>query len=155
MYTRNSSSVRRQLFTEDQPVEGDVEFAHDEESDRLLDQKQVEWNFDFRNGRPLPGRYEWVPVGSNPPSEANVQPNVTATTTTATSTGVYMESQRGHTQSLVTRRYVPYNLRSRSRDTRTNETLISPVDRYRNDRNRSNVLTTGTSNERLEGDIRT
>lgn len=147
MNTRSSSNIRRQLFTDEQQlVERDVERRCDvEESEKLLDQKQAEWNFDFRNGKPLPGRYEWIKVGNTPPSED----------THAIDTHGHMDSRHSrHSRASVTQRYIPYDLRSRSRDTRNNELRISSVERYTN-RDNSNVITSAKSSERLEGDVRT
>ena len=163
MNTRNISSARRQLFTDELQVEEDLDYnnsdlAPQEESDnRLLDEKQEEWNFDFRNGRPLPGRYEWIPVPNMPPSDAIIHTVASNSAAISGNTGVPVSDTTTTRSSRpsVNTRYVPYNLRSRSRNTYSNETRISPVERYRNDRNRNNSLTSTTSSERLEGDVRT
>lgn len=164
MNTRSStsSSIRRQLFTEEQPVGRSGEHRSDKESEKLLDQKQAEWNFDFRNGKPLPGRYEWIQVEHTSPSEAILRPVASTTITnesnaTATDTaGVEIHPTRRRSRASVSQRYVPYDLRSRSRGIRNNELRISSVEHYRNRErsdNSSSVIT--RSNERLQSDVRT
>ena len=163
MDTRSSSSIRRQLFTEEQPVGRSGEHRSDKESEKLLDQKQAEWNFDFRNGKPLPGRYEWIQVEHTSPSEAILRPVASTAIRTnqsnATDTaGIQIHPTRRHSRASVSQRYVPYDLRSRSRGIRNNELRISSVEHYRNlerSNNSSSVITSTRSNERLQSDVRT
>lgn len=148
---------------EEQPVGRSGEHRSDEESEKLLDQKQAEWNFDFRNGKPLPGRYEWIQVEETSPGEAIARP-VTSTTITnqsnATDTaGIQIHPTRRHSRASVSQRSVPYDLRSRSRGIRNNELRISSLEHYRNrgerPDNSSSVITSNRSNERLQSDVRT
>lgn len=159
MSSRRGANVRRRLF-DDTTANEDCERLNningDEDKEQFLDRKQEEWNFDFRNGRPLPGRYAWQPVESSSRRDRSLTP-VTPRTSNNESfrSAVHTTTTRQATRSAAdTRRHSPYNLRSRSRGTHINEREFFPIPRY-TDRDRSSSRSSNTSNERLEGDVRT
>lgn len=165
MSGRRGANVRRRLFN-DSATNEDCEQLNningDEDNEQLLDRKQEEWNFDFRNGHPLPGRYAWQPVEDSSLAEASFTP-ITHRGRTRASNNESIRSARNtrttrqDTSRIAearTSRYSPYNLRSRSRGGHnSNETGFFPIG-YTN-RDRSSSRSSNTSNERLEGDVRT
>ena len=159
MSRRRGANVRRRLFDDTATNENCEQLNNingDEHNEQFLDRKQEEWNFDFRNGRPLPGRYAWQPIENSSRREHSFTP-VTPNTRNNESlrSGVHTTTARQATnRSADTRRYSPYNLRSRSRGTHSNERGFFPIGAYTN-RDRSSSRSSNTSNERLEGDVRT
>ncbi|XP_028406444.1 uncharacterized protein LOC114528931 [Dendronephthya gigantea] len=165
MSDRRGANVRRRLFDDSATNEGCEQLNNingDEGNEQLLDRKQEEWNFDFRNGHPLPGRYAWQAVENSSLAESSFTP-ITSRGRTRASNNESIGSAR-HTTSTrqdtsriaetSTSRYSPYNLRSRSRGGRnSNERGFLPIG-YTN-RDRSSSRSSNTSNERLEGDVRT
>ncbi|XP_029173861.1 cyclin-dependent kinase inhibitor 1-like isoform X3 [Nylanderia fulva] len=53
-------SVRRRLFVEQDGEEENVCNHIREDSQRKAEEDMKKWNFDFKRGVPLPGRYEWI-----------------------------------------------------------------------------------------------
>ena len=164
MSSRRGASVSRRLFENDTETNEDCEQLNningDEDNEQFLNRKQEEWNFDFRNGRPLPGRYMWEPVadsGLTPSRQGNftaVRPRAGNTESVPTEIHTTTHSRQSRSRATDTRRHSPYNLRSRSRAMHSSDRVFSPIVRYRN-RDRSNSRSSNTSNERLEGDVRT
>jgi hypothetical protein len=159
MSSRRGANARRRLFN-DTATNEDCEQLNnikgDEHDEQFLDRKQEEWNFDFRNSRPLPGRYAWQPVENSSRRERSFTP-VTPRVSNNESlrSAVHTTTTRQATSRAAdTRRHSPYNLRSRSRGTRSDERGFFPIVGYTN-RDRSSSRSSNTSSERLEGDVRT
>ncbi|XP_046862917.1 uncharacterized protein LOC124456542 [Xenia sp. Carnegie-2017] len=159
--SRGRGTVRRRLF--DEPPTNECEQLNNinvsEDNEQLLDRKQEEWNFDFRNGRPLPGRYAWQPMVSNTVHRARpcaFTPVATRTTSNESITSQVntTSTRHGSSRSSNVVRHSPYNLRSRTRNTRTVERGFYPVSNYSN-RDRSSSRSSNASSERPEGDVRT
>ncbi|CAB4033326.1 Cyclin-dependent kinase inhibitor 1B [Paramuricea clavata] len=159
MSGRRGANVSRRLF-DDAVTNEDCEQLNningDEANEQFLNRKQEEWNFDFRNGRPLPGRYVWQQVDSSSRRERSFTPvTPRASNNESLRSAVHTTTTReGTNRPADTRRHSPYNLRSRSRETHTNERGFFPIRGYTN-RDRSSSRSSNTSNERLEGDVRT
>ncbi|XP_003428022.1 cyclin-dependent kinase inhibitor 1B isoform X1 [Nasonia vitripennis] len=47
------------------PSKEEIERKFAEEMDKHQKEKQAKWNFDFKQGRPLEGRWEWERLDSN------------------------------------------------------------------------------------------
>ena len=159
MSGRRGANARRRLFNDaatDENCEQLNNINGDEENEQFLDRKQEEWNFDFRNGRPLPGRYAWQPVESSSRRERGNFTTVTSRVSNNESfrSAVHTTTTRQATRRVTdTQRHSPYNLRSRPR-THTNERGFLPIVGYTH-RDRSSSRSSNTSTERLEGDVRT
>ena len=58
----NTSSVRRSLFG---PVDHEAtQLMCRQECQKLIDEENNRWNFDFEKGTPLDGQYKWEELGS-------------------------------------------------------------------------------------------
>lgn len=160
MSSRRGGNVRRRLFDVDSAASEECEQLNningDENNEQFLDRKQEEWNFDFRSGRPLPGRYAWQPVATRRGRGFAPVTGRSAGNNEPLRSGVHTRSSRqlAPRRAADTHRNSPYNLRSRSRGTRASERGFLPIAGYR-DRDRSSSRSSNTSNERLEGDVRT
>ena len=114
-----ASTARRCLFGRPSDIEQVDTMSECRQHERLVDdEKQRQWNFDFRRMRPLPGRWQWELVRrpssqQTPPGPSNVEdrrsddaaPTATATASTPTpdelTSNVEPETQRKRRQTTL------------------------------------------------------
>ncbi|XP_011268169.1 cyclin-dependent kinase inhibitor 1 isoform X2 [Camponotus floridanus] len=75
--SENERNVRRQLFTDENESEDERQNYDNlimEDNLQQSERDKEKWNFDFKRGVPLPGRYQWIKLdehGNEIPSSIN------------------------------------------------------------------------------------
>ncbi|XP_054716132.1 cyclin-dependent kinase inhibitor 1B-like [Uloborus diversus] len=120
--------ICRKLFCDDVREEAaiDPQAAMRRAVHEISEEAKARWNFDFLSGIPLPGRYQWVPMGAGrdrieEPIVAEVRTAQTQTELPEESTAESSTSKQTTKQSKIT----DY-LHSRKRTRRNSTSVASP-----------------------------
>lgn len=78
----SARSICRRLFADDAPVARSSSAVLRDLQAGIEKEAKERWNFDFRTGTPLPGRYQWEPVNPVKSRVSSTESTVTEVPTT-------------------------------------------------------------------------